>query len=151
MPDERQTSTAEGIAPAPESAQGREAERRRRRDESTLDAVRVDERRTRLRVIRRGGEERRGLAGDLEPPAAVPAQDAGRARPSREGGEERLGPDVLMGVDTHPSANYTKLIGNVVFLSPRCPIRSSTMSVASSSAPWMKLDLRRRRKFSPIR
>lgn len=30
MPDERQTSTAEGIAPAPESAQGREAERRRR-------------------------------------------------------------------------------------------------------------------------
>jgi hypothetical protein len=32
MPDERQTSTAEGIAPAPESPLGREAERRRREE-----------------------------------------------------------------------------------------------------------------------
>ena len=33
----------------------------------------------------------------------------------------------------------------------RWPARCSTISRASSSAPWMKLDLRRRRKFSPIR
>jgi hypothetical protein len=32
MPDERQQSTAEGIAPAPESAIGAEADRRRREE-----------------------------------------------------------------------------------------------------------------------
>ena len=31
-------------------------------------------------------------------------------------------------VDAHPSANYTKLIGNVLFLVSRCPTRCSTMS-----------------------
>src|SRR4029079_11623799 len=75
-----------------------------------------------------------------------------------------LGATPLLGIDLwehayylkfrHRRADYVEAFWNVVdwdVVAARWRSRCSTMSRASSSAPWMKLDLRRRRQVKTIR
>ena len=65
-----------------------------------VEAVGVHERRAPVGIVVREVERRLGLAVDPQRPAVAPAHEARRLAPSRQLPEQRLGPEVLVDVDS---------------------------------------------------